>query len=274
MNIEITKTIVRLKRRIDEQHDAPPLRTLMCKRARLAEPPVYRLIESTSSAQPSAGMLHGEHNRVRIACAAAIDGNDTKRLRIDNVVDMVDMCAPASTDVTGTFQFDDSIFVTADKVVTDYAPISGITCNGVALKRVQPVGEYVYDWYERVSGGVSLVDEQQLLVGYYTDDVPIVTSADDSEHEPYDDDDEDSNAEDNWRNDYPEDEIGDDAIDSDYECAHRHAVNLNSDDDSSDRADQPYLNAQLAAELDNLRLASTTRYGSASRIHADSDDDD
>jgi hypothetical protein len=69
MNTETPKTFVRLKRRIDE--NTVPLRTLVCKRMRLTEPPVYRLIESTLAAQPPASLLLGEHKRVHIACAAA-----------------------------------------------------------------------------------------------------------------------------------------------------------------------------------------------------------
>jgi hypothetical protein len=107
-----------------------------------------------------------------------------------------------------TFPFDDSIFSTDAVTDCTVRPTSGISCNGVALKRVQPAGEYVYDWYERVAGSINDVPltHEELLVGYYTDDVPIVMSADNSESED-DDDDEDSNAEDNWRNDYPEDEV-------------------------------------------------------------------
>ncbi|KAF8929824.1 hypothetical protein BGZ47_000867 [Haplosporangium gracile] len=90
--------------------------------------------------------------------------------------------------------------------------------------------EYVYDIYYRDVNADHAKESQQRAIGsllWFSDDENNFMNEDDSSDDDYED--SDSNAEDYYQNDYPEDELSDDA----------HPYELSSDDDDDD--DERYM---------------------------------
>ena len=137
-------------------------------------------------------------------------------------------------------------------------PVDQITCNGVPLVKLAEE-EYVYDVYTMQSDAFSSTDSEQSFNAQDFDAVNIVDIsfldcrdiADDEEawRKVMDGDDSDSNDEDHWRNDYPDEE-----------------------DEFSDDDENGYRDDDLDLDFDNFHLKHGNREIASSPDASDEDD--
>lgn len=137
-------------------------------------------------------------------------------------------------------------------------PVDQITCNGVPLVKLAEE-EYVYDVYTMQSDAFSSTDSEQSFNAQDFDAVNIVDIsfldcrdiADDEEawRKVMDGDDSDSNDEDHWRNDYPDEE-----------------------EEFSDDDENGYRDDDLDLDFDNFHLKHGNREIASSPDASDEDD--